>query len=57
MQDRPQFETAFHKRWNACLTIFSVFAKTDSCMNQAVSQLASTAANLTVLSIVFIQKL
>ena len=30
MQDRPQFETAIHKRWNACIAIFSIFAKTDS---------------------------
>ena len=27
MQDHPRFETAFRKRWNACITIFSVFQK------------------------------
>ena len=47
MQDFPRFETAFHKQWNVCITIFSFLCKT---INQTVSEQMSDA-HLVVLSI------
>ena len=37
MQDCPRFEAVFHKRRNACRTIFPVFAKKDSWRHQSSS--------------------